>query len=140
MGITTATEGQTPADPLQGWADGLTGFGHPIRIRALALFEAEHSPNMLCDALGDVPLGVISYHVRMLRQYGLVELERTEPKRGALEHFYTRSELGDMLMGKVAPLVGIPPARPGQAGTEKRMAALYEWAHREPADADEDAA
>ena len=34
------------------------------------------------------PLGVVSYHVRMLRDYDCVELVRTEPRRGALQHFY----------------------------------------------------
>jgi hypothetical protein len=35
-------------------------------------------------------LGVVSYHVRMLRDYDYdcVELVRTEPRRGALQHFY----------------------------------------------------
>ena len=30
----------------------------------------------------------MSYHVRMLRDYECVELVRTEPRRGALQHFY----------------------------------------------------
>ena len=34
------------------------------------------------------PLGVVSYHVRMLRGYDCVELVRTEPRRGAVQHFY----------------------------------------------------
>ena len=33
-------------------------------------------------------MGVVSYHVRMLRDYDCVELVRTEPRRGALQHFY----------------------------------------------------
>lgn len=36
----------------------------------------------------DHPLGVVSYHVRMLRDYGVLELDHTEPRRGALQHFY----------------------------------------------------
>jgi len=36
----------------------------------------------------NAPLGVVSYHVRMLRDYDCVELVRTEPRRGALQHFY----------------------------------------------------
>ena len=31
---------------------------------------------------------MVSYHVRMLRDYDCVELVRTEPRRGALQHFY----------------------------------------------------
>jgi hypothetical protein len=45
------------------------------------------SPSALADALG-APLGNVSYHVRILRQLDCIELVRTEPRRGALEHFY----------------------------------------------------
>ena len=45
------------------------------------------SPSALADALGE-PLGNISYHVRVLCELACVELVRTEPRRGALEHFY----------------------------------------------------
>jgi hypothetical protein len=33
-------------------------------------------------------VGNVSYHVRILREFGCVELVRTEPRRGALAHFY----------------------------------------------------
>jgi DNA-binding transcriptional ArsR family regulator len=85
---------------LDDLARGLHGFGHPIRVRALVLFEFESTPVALAEAL-DAPLGVVSYHVRMLRDYGLVELTRTEPRRGALAHFYRRTELADLLLGRV---------------------------------------
>lgn len=123
---------QAEPDPLQELADGLQGFGHPIRIRALVMLEAEHSPNGLQKALGDIPLGVVSYHVRQLRDYGMVELTRTEPKRGALEHFYVRTDLAETLMQKLALLFDVPARRPGQMGTEKRLAELKSWAYREP--------
>jgi hypothetical protein len=45
------------------------------------------SPSELPDALGE-PLGNVSYHVRILRELDCIELVRTEPRRGALEHFY----------------------------------------------------
>ena len=45
------------------------------------------SPRALAAALGE-PLGNVSYHVRILRDLDCIELERTEPRRGALEHFY----------------------------------------------------
>ena len=45
------------------------------------------SPRALADALGQ-PLGNISYHMRVLRELDCVELVRTRPRRGALEHFY----------------------------------------------------
>jgi hypothetical protein len=51
------------------------------------LGERVASPGDLAVELG-APLGVVSYHVRMLRDYDCVELVRTEPRRGALQHFY----------------------------------------------------
>jgi DNA-binding transcriptional ArsR family regulator len=63
-------------------------LAHPLRARILQrLGERVSSPGELAVEL-DAPLGVISYHVRMLRDYECVELVRTEPRRGALQHFY----------------------------------------------------
>src|ERR1700754_2472184 len=63
-------------------------LSHPLRARILErLREHEASPGELAEALGE-SLGVVSYHVRMLRDYQCVELVRTVPRRGALQHFY----------------------------------------------------
>src|SRR3954470_14475686 len=63
-------------------------LAHPLRARILQrLGERVASPVDLALELG-APLGVVSYHVRMLRDYDCVELVRTEPRRGALQHFY----------------------------------------------------
>src|SRR3954453_15057958 len=63
-------------------------LAHPLRARILQrLGERVASPGGLAGEL-DAPLGVVSYHVRMLRDYNCVELVRTEPVRGALQHFY----------------------------------------------------
>jgi DNA-binding transcriptional ArsR family regulator len=63
-------------------------LAHPLRARILQrLAERVASPADLALELG-APLGVVSYHVRMLRDYDCVELVRTEPRRGALQHFY----------------------------------------------------
>src|SRR3954465_5602871 len=63
-------------------------LAHPLRARILQrLGERTASPGDLAVEL-DAPLGVVSYHVRMLRDYNCVELVRTEPVRGALQHFY----------------------------------------------------
>jgi DNA-binding transcriptional ArsR family regulator len=63
-------------------------LAHPLRARILQrLGERVASPGDLAIELG-APLGVVSYHVRMLRDYECVELVRTEPVRGALQHFY----------------------------------------------------
>src|SRR3954452_19484739 len=67
-------------------------LAHPLRARILQrLGERVASPGDLAVELG-APLGVVSYHVRMLRDYECLELVRTEPRRGALQHFYRATE------------------------------------------------
>src|SRR4051812_18149334 len=63
-------------------------LAHPLRARILQrLGERVASPAELAAELG-ASLGVVSYHVRMLRAYDCLELVRTEPRRGALQHYY----------------------------------------------------
>jgi hypothetical protein len=38
------------------------------------------------------PLGNVSYHVKTLLEYDCVELVKTEPRRGAVEHFYRATD------------------------------------------------
>jgi len=60
----------------------------PLRVQLLAaLNEGVASPNELAKKL-DEPLTNVSYHVRMLHDLGCIELVETEPRRGALEHYY----------------------------------------------------
>lgn len=62
--------------------------GHPMRVAAyLELCENVRSPNQLTGLLGE-RLGSVSYHVRVLVELNLLDLVRTEPRRGAVEHFY----------------------------------------------------
>jgi DNA-binding transcriptional ArsR family regulator len=64
-------------------------LGHPLRQRLLILLHkyGEASPRELALRCGE-PLGNVSYHVRILKDNDCVELVRTEPRRGAVEHFY----------------------------------------------------
>jgi DNA-binding transcriptional ArsR family regulator len=64
-------------------------IAHPLRHRILvAIQEAgEASPVEVAATLGQ-PLGRVSHHVRVLAGLGAVELVRTRPRRGAVEHFY----------------------------------------------------
>ena len=63
-------------------------LAHPLRVQLLAaLNEGVASPNELAKRLEE-PLTNVSYHVRMLHDLGCIELVETEPRRGALEHYY----------------------------------------------------
>jgi hypothetical protein len=119
-------------------ATGLNGFSHPLRIKLIVLLEREHSPSDLFGLLPGEALGVVAYHVRMLRQYGLITETRTRPRRGALEHFYTRTPLADVLLDTIAPLLDLPPkrkrsGRPSAAAIEERERALLKALGVEPA-------
>lgn len=64
-------------------------MAHPLRAALLQelLVGGVASPNELAKRLGH-PLTNVSYHVRMLHDLGCIELVETEPRRGALEHYY----------------------------------------------------
>jgi len=64
---------------------------HPIRCRLLTIFaERSASPTELAQDLG-IPVGDVSYHVRTLREAGVIELVAERPVRGSTEHFYRAS-------------------------------------------------
>ena len=67
----------------------LKALSHPLRQRILQELDNAGvlSPSQLADAL-EKPLGDVSYHMKVLRKLGCVDLVRTEPVRGALKHFY----------------------------------------------------
>jgi DNA-binding transcriptional ArsR family regulator len=67
-------------------------LAHPLRVKILSsLHKGISSPNQLAQELGE-PLGNVSYHVKTLLEYDCVELVKTEPRRGAVEHFYRATE------------------------------------------------
>jgi DNA-binding transcriptional ArsR family regulator len=65
-------------------------LSHPLRGQILTLLEAgRRSPNQIAAELGNgASLGTVSYHVRYLHGLDLIRLVGTEPRRGAVEHFY----------------------------------------------------
>ncbi len=66
----------------------MRGLSHPLRTRILAILnERTSSPSLLSQELNE-GLSQVSYHVERLKKLGLIELVKTEPRRGAVEHFY----------------------------------------------------
>jgi DNA-binding transcriptional ArsR family regulator len=90
-------------------------MSHPLRVRLLMAYnDRVTSPRELAEAL-DEPLSTVSYHTQHLFRSGLLELVRTEQKRGATKHYYralVRDEVYDHEWAKLPE-----PVRRGIAGT-----------------------
>jgi DNA-binding transcriptional ArsR family regulator len=83
------TQTQAPAENRVGVEPRLIkALGHPLRQRILIALNAKvASPSELSKGLGE-PLGNVSYHVKILAECDSIELVKTAPVRGAVEHFY----------------------------------------------------
>jgi DNA-binding transcriptional ArsR family regulator len=63
-------------------------LAHELRAEILAILnERMASPNELAKELGE-GLSQVSYHVKVLKDYKVISLVKTEPRRGAVEHYY----------------------------------------------------
>lgn len=63
-------------------------LAHELRVEILAILnERMASPNELAKELSE-GLSQVSYHVKVLKDYNCIELVKTEPRRGAVEHYY----------------------------------------------------
>jgi DNA-binding transcriptional ArsR family regulator len=74
----------------RGVSDAALGaiVAHPVRCRLIAIFaDGVASPNQIAQELG-MPVGDVSYHVRTLKEAGIIELVEERPVRGSTEHFY----------------------------------------------------
>jgi predicted transcriptional regulator len=62
---------------------------HPLRRRIWYAMAEQRpiSPRELADVLNE-PVNDVAYHVRVLRDMGVIELAGTRPVRGATQHFY----------------------------------------------------
>jgi DNA-binding transcriptional ArsR family regulator len=67
-------------------------LAHPLRVEILTILnERMASPNELSKEL-DEGLSQVSYHVKVLKDFDMIEMVKTEPRRGAVEHYYRASE------------------------------------------------
>jgi len=70
----------------------IRALAHPLRVKLLAyLNDREWSPNELSEELNE-GLSQVSYHIKVLRDLEMIEMTRTEPRRGAVEHYYRAIE------------------------------------------------
>jgi hypothetical protein len=72
-------------------------INHPLRQRLIWEYtESVTSPSKVAAALGE-RVNLVSYHTAVLHRAGCIELVRTEPRRGAKEHFYRALITGEIL-------------------------------------------
>ncbi|HEX8084965.1 MAG TPA: winged helix-turn-helix domain-containing protein [Solirubrobacteraceae bacterium] len=83
-------------------------LAHPIRMKILGILDQRTAtPKELAAALG-LPLENVSYHVRTLKDFGFIKLEKTRQVRGAVEHHYKlagRPQIGNKLWEEIPPVV-----------------------------------
>src|SRR3954452_2778194 len=85
---TTAEARRTSKDQHELDSNIVKALSHPLRMRILTrLNEGVASPNEMAKEFEE-SLPLISYHVRILRELDCIELVRTTPRRGAIEHHY----------------------------------------------------
>jgi len=66
----------------------IKALAHPVRAQALSILnERVASPNEIAKEL-EQGVGHVSYHINVLKQCECIELVGTEPRRGAVEHYY----------------------------------------------------
>ena len=80
-------------------------LANPLRIEALAILtERKASPKELAKVFR-AKLPSVSYHVKVLEKYGLIEEVEKIPRRGAVEHFYETVDPRGLPPGLVRPLI-----------------------------------
>lgn len=71
-----------------------SALSNRLRAQILAiLVERVASPKEMAEETGE-SVGIISYHVRVLLEFQLIELDCKERRRAAAAHFYRAAELG----------------------------------------------
>ena len=67
-------------------------LAHPLRVEILAVLnDRMASPNELSKELEE-GLSQVSYHVKVLKDYECIHMVKTEPRRGAVEHYYKATQ------------------------------------------------
>lgn len=85
MAVKTKTKGKAKGGVDQRLVKALA---HPLRVEILTILnERMASPNELSKELEE-GLSQVSYHVKVLKDFECIEMVKTEPRRGAVEHYY----------------------------------------------------
>lgn len=86
----------------------IRALGHPLRRKLLTILDQETaSSKELAQRLGET-LGVVSYHVGVLRDLGLLEIAGASRRRGAIETHYrsgSRPTLDEDVWASLSPTI-----------------------------------
>lgn len=76
--------------------------GHPLRFKILLAIQkaGQAGPKGLSELLEE-SLPLTSYHVKILKKGGLLELVGTEPRRGAIAHFYELTDKSRLVLAVI---------------------------------------
>ncbi|MGY0235425.1 ArsR/SmtB family transcription factor [Longispora urticae] len=66
-------------------------LGHPVRQRILSTLDGRESTLRDLSVALDAVRGTIAYHLRVLREAGLVEVVRTRRVQGGVEQYYGKT-------------------------------------------------
>jgi DNA-binding transcriptional ArsR family regulator len=81
----------------------IKALAHPLRVDILVILnDRMASPKELAKEL-DEGLSQVGYHVKVLKDFEMIELVKTEPRRGAVEHYY-RANLRVLIPAWIAKL------------------------------------
>ncbi|HEX7245105.1 MAG TPA: hypothetical protein VF245_06015 [Solirubrobacterales bacterium] len=70
----------------------IKALAHELRVHILAILnDRMASPKELSEELEE-GLSQVSYHVKVLKDLECIEMIKTEPRRGAVEHYYQASQ------------------------------------------------
>jgi predicted transcriptional regulator len=73
----------------------ITAMMHPLRASILKRMADNGKPGTSPKELANefnVPLANVAYHVQVLKKLKMIKINKKEPRRGAVEHFYILTE------------------------------------------------
>ena len=96
---TADTGGRLPMETAQQLAADHQSLGHPIRLQILDILTRQGGQVCVCDIEAAVPVKqpTVSHHLRLLREAGLIDVER----HGLWAYYYVNAEALAALQARI---------------------------------------
>jgi DNA-binding transcriptional ArsR family regulator len=122
MAKSTSGRGGAQTDShIESWTKSVAkALSHPTRIGILERMSevGQTSPSEAADG-GAASLPAVAYHMRELKTAGLIRPTMTRPARGAVEHFYELTDVGNAAIKAIRKVIELAPP-PKQRGAKGR--------------------